>query len=304
MGNGCNRNFRQLLIFLVVALFCIPILTAQKGVKNKPVTAKIVSWNIQMLPNALGMFSKALRKKQRIRAPWVIEHCKVQDYDVIVFQEVFDLDIKRKLKKELKETYPYQVNTKTKAGKMTSNGIFIVSRVPMKYIDHVIYQKGVKADGMAAKGCTLVEIEKEGVKFHIAGTHLQSGGEDKAIMHRDLQYKDIRNLLDANKVDTIPVFVMGDMNTNKANEKYTEMLEVIDVLDFPLDEEEPYTIDGNNSWNKGSKAAQIDYVMLQPRQTATKITLQKVLRPKHEYKGGEMDLADHYGVVADVLVSN
>ena len=297
--------FMRLNPFLVISLFYALNIVAQNQSSKQVVQAKIVSWNIQMLPNSLAFLSNALRKKQCVRTPWIIDHCLKKDYDVIVFQEVFDLDIKRKLKKHLKNIYPYQVNTKTKAGRMTSNGILIVSRFPMKYIDHVIYEKGAHSDGMAAKGCTLVEVDKEGLKFHIAGTHLQSGGSQAAIMHRDLQFQEIRNLLDSNVTDQVPVFVMGDMNTRKSNpEKYPRMLEVVGVNDFPLDEISPYTYDGNNSWNNYDIAVQIDYILLQARDTKTTILKQKVLRPKHDYKGKKMDLADHYGIVADIEIAN
>jgi sphingomyelin phosphodiesterase len=264
-------------------------------------SVQVVSWNIQMLPNALGIFSSALRKKQKLRAPWIIAHCVAASYDVIVFQEVFDRDIKRKLKKELKATYPYQVDTRIAKGRLTSNGIFIVSKIPMRYVDHVIYEKGAHEDAWAAKGCTLVEVEKEGQKFQIAGTHLQAGSSKDAEKHRGLQYQDIRNLLDKNTNGKIPVLVMGDMNTRKMNvPKYTQMIETIGVKDFPLDEENPYTIDNKNSWNKHEQGIQLDYVLLQARATQTSIQEQKVLRLKQEHKGKKIDLADHYGIVAKV----
>jgi endonuclease/exonuclease/phosphatase family metal-dependent hydrolase len=296
LESGCNYC---LLCLLTISL--VNTSFAQSNRSTKGTSVQVVSWNIQMLPNALGMFSAALRKKQAIRAPWIIAHCIEASYDVIVFQEVFDRDIKRKLKKELKAAYPYQVDTRTTKGRLTSNGIFIVSRLPMKYVDHVIYEKGAHEDAWAAKGCTLVEVEKEGHKFQIAGTHLQSGGSEAAEMHRGLQYQDIRNLLDENTIKTIPVLVLGDMNTRKANvPKYTQMVETIGVKDFPLDEENPYTIDNENSWNNHKQGIQLDYVFLQARATKTTIQEQKVLRLKEEHKGKKMDLADHYGIVAKV----
>lgn len=264
-------------------------------------SVEVVSWNIQMLPNAFALFSNALRKKQRIRAPWIIKHCIEASYDVIVFQEVFDLDIKRKLKKGLKEAYPYQVDTRTAKGRLTSNGIFIVSKLPMKYVDHVIYEKGAHEDAWAAKGCTLVEVEKDGMLFQVAGTHLQSGSSDAAEKYRALQYQDIRDLLDKNTKNQLPVLVAGDMNTKKSNiPKYTQMIETIGVKDFPLDEEEPYTIDSKNSWNKHEKGIQLDYVFLQARATETTITEQHILRLKENHKGKMIDLADHYGIIAKI----
>jgi len=298
LESGC----KYCLLFVISMSFTSTTF-AQSTLSKKGTAVQVVSWNIQMLPNALGLFSAALRKKQRIRAPWIITHCIEASYDVIVFQEVFDRDIKRQLKKELKEAYPYQVDTRRTKGRLTSNGIFIVSRIPMKYVDHVIYEKGAHEDAWAAKGCTLVEVEKEGHKFQIAGTHLQSGSSEAAEKHRGLQYQDIRNLLDKHLDKTIPVLVMGDMNTRKGNvPKYTQMIETIGVKDFPLDEENPYTIDNQNSWNKHEQGIQLDYVFLQARATQTTIEEQKVLRLKETHKGKEIDLADHYGIVAKVLL--
>lgn len=261
----------------------------------------MLSWNIQMLPNSLALFSKALRKKQHIRAPWIITHCLAKDYEVIVFQEVFDKNIQRKLKAGLRKKYPYQVDPEIAKGRLTSNGILIVSRLPMFYIDHVIYPKGAHEDAWAAKGCTLVEVEKEGAIFQIAGTHLQSGNSAAAKKHRSIQYKAIKTLLDNNRIDSLPALVIGDMNTRKSNQKaYREMIEVLDVQDFPLDEEEPFTVDGKNSWNEHTQGIQLDYVLLQARLSSTTIHQQQLLRLKRLRKGKLIDVADHYGIIAEI----
>ena len=264
-----------------------------------------MTWNIQMLPNSLALFSKALQKKQALREPWIVEHCIKNHYDVIVFQEVFDVNIKRKLKKTLAKAYPYQIDTRIEKGRLTSNGIFIVGRIPLRYIDHVIYKKGPHEDAWAAKGCTLVEAEKNGIKFQIAGTHLQAGRSEAAIRHRASQYKEIRTLLDRNKIDSQAIFMMGDMNTRKADKPtYNLMLKTIGVEDFPLNDPRPYTIDSTNSWNEEETNVQLDYIMLQKRNTKTSIGLQKILLPTYIHKGKTIDLADHYGIIADITVTN
>lgn len=283
-------------VILISSNFCFAQKTAE---------VKIVSWNIQMLPNFFGGVSSALRKKQKVRLPWIVEFAKQQDYDVIVFQEVFDIEMKRKLKRGLKEAYPHQTATKTKAGKFTSNGIYIVSRLPMDYVDHVIYKEALSEDKLAAKGCTLVEVKKDDLVFQVAGTHLQSGGKQDAQFVRNHQYVDIYNLIEKHKKEGVPQLVVGDMNTAKSTTKsYKYMLSTIGVKDFPLDEEEPYTIDNKNTWNENEKSIQLDYIMLNNRKTTTTIITQKVLRPKDTYKGKPMDLADHYGVVSTVKITN
>ncbi len=286
------------LIFLSLIIFT-SLLNAQET------EATFVSWNIQMLPNGPSMFSKSLQKNQKVRLPWIVEHCNDSDYDIIVFQEVFDIEIKRKLKKLLKKAYPYQISTKSKFGRLTSNGILIISKFPIRYIDHTIYKKGVTEDRWAAKGCTLIEAEKDGITFQIAGTHLQSGNSKEAIAHRYSQYQEISDLLSKNQRENIPVFVIGDMNTRKSKtEHYEKMLNTINVVDFPLDETEPYTIDGKNSWNSHKQGIQLDYILLASRKTSSVILKQKVLRLAKVFEGKVIDFSDHYGVVSTVKICN
>jgi len=290
----------------ILVLFCLLFLaSASAQDSTKKVEATIVTWNIQMLPNHLGLFSDYLRKKQRVRLPWITEHCNKSEYDVVVFQEVFHHKMKRKLKRQLKEKYPYIQSTTTKFGRWTSSGVVIASKHPLTYIDHVTYKAGVHIDKWAAKACVLVEIEKDSSKFRIAGTHLQSQGDPAAIIKRDKQYVEIKTLLDKNNDSNVPVFVAGDMNTGKRDSaKYNLMINTIGVEDFPLDEERPYTYDEQNTWINYKAGAQIDYIMLKKGSTSTAIKEQKVLRPRGTYKSEPMDYADHYGVVSKVVIDN
>ena len=82
------------------------------------------------------------------------------------------------------------------------------------------------------------------------------------------------------------------------------MLNLIGVKDFPLEEAYPYTFDENNYWNTNTESVQLDYIFLQARETSTKIIRQHISRPTHAYKGVQIDLADHYGIIADIEVIN
>ena len=287
------------ILLLITLLLSLPT----QAQEPDTTTLSVVSWNIQMLPNFFRAFSSSLRMMQGKRVPWIVEYIKSQDFDVIVFQEVFDVDCKARLRRQLKELYPYQVKP-INQGRLTSNGILIMSKYRMEKLGHVVYAKGVGSDKMAAKGCVLVEVKKDSAVFQIAGTHLQSGNNEAAQQHRDQQYKDIYNLLEKYRKAGIPQLVAGDMNTRKsATARYERMLKSMDVLDFPLDEAAPYTIDGNNSWkSKDHEPVQLDYIFLRKNESNSSIQTQKVLRPKKEYKGRVVDLADHYGVWGRVLV--
>jgi|TARA_B110000483_G_scaffold222047_1_gene278669 endonuclease/exonuclease/phosphatase family metal-dependent hydrolase len=265
----------------------------------------VVSWNIQMLPNNFSFLSKFLRKKQNIRAPWIINHCINNNFDIIVFQEVFDLNIRRKLMKELKSSYPYQVMPFKGNKAFVSNGILIISKVPLKYIDHIIFKPGVTADKFAAKGCTLVEAQKDGSKIQIAGTHLQAGKSEKAQIQRDMQYSDIHRLLEQNKKQTVPVILLGDLNTKKSNSKdYSKMLETISMNDPTINKKKLYTFDSNNYWNNNASSSQLDYILIQCRKTDSKIVNTKILKPKFMFKENQIDLADHYAISAKIIFTN
>ena len=89
---------RQLLFAFL--LLCLPLASQAQD------TLKLLTWNIQMLPNGFRWFSSSLRKLQMVRLPWVAEYVNHGEYDVIVFQEVFDAQARRRLRRALKKNYP------------------------------------------------------------------------------------------------------------------------------------------------------------------------------------------------------
>ncbi|MCH2044306.1 MAG: sphingomyelin phosphodiesterase [Saprospiraceae bacterium] len=293
----------RLFCLLFAALMLITSKPNAQSTSEDTTELKILTWNIQMLPNFFAGASAALRKKQKVRLPWIVNYLKKRNDEVIVFQEVFDKEIKKRLQKELLTTFPYQVEPKTKGAKI-GNGILIVSRLPMRYVDHVIYKKGVGSDGMAAKGCTLVEVEKDGKKIHIAGTHLQSSAHDKAQKVRDRQYLTIRKLLDKHKNTDIPQLIMGDMNTRKSHpQRYERMLSSLQAEAPVFQDPRPYTIDSTNSWNPRHPPILLDYILICAYNTNTTLTQQFIIRPQEQFKGKAMDLADHYGVEAVLILA-
>jgi len=258
-----------------------------------------------MLPNGAAMFSSSLRKKQALRIRWVIDYAIQNDFDAIVFQEVFDVQMKRRLRRGLKKAYPYHIKTRTKGGKITSNGIYMVSKQPLKYVAHCIYQQGVTEDKLAAKGCTLAEWQVGKTKIQLGGTHLQSGGRESIQRVRNTQYMEIRNLFDTHKGENTAQILAGDLNTEKSHpQRYPFMLQVLDMQDLAISDPRPFTSDSTNSWNRDeSSPSQIDYILLRPNKSKVIMHKQTIIRPRHLYKGEEMDLADHYGVMCELIIT-
>jgi len=261
---------------------------------------KVLTWNIQMLP-VIPTIAK-LSKGQAMRAPWIIDFLNKQDYDIVVLQEVIDKKMTQLLKDGLKESYPYQVSVDSKRNVTGCvGGILFVSRIPLKLVDHIIYKNVSGVDAMAEKGCVLVEAEHEDVRFRIAGTHLQAG-DQKA---REAEVPEIEEgILAKHRASGVPIILLGDMNIGAGEPAFEMLLETTKMTAFPLDDPKPFTTDGENSWNPSSKRARhIDHVLLDPQGTKTTITRQTVQRAVQEHEGKKIDLADHYGVVAEILLA-
>jgi endonuclease/exonuclease/phosphatase family metal-dependent hydrolase len=264
-----------------------------------PQQFKVLSWNIQLLPRSFSLFSKALRKKQKLRTPWIIAHCLQADYDVVVFQEVFDKPLGKRLQRALQAQYPYQVKPLRQAGRFTSSGILIVSKSPITKVGELVYPKGAHEDALAAKGCTVVRLERAEKSLYLAGTHLQAGSSEAAKAQRLVQYQAIRTLLNETTQGSLPVVLAGDLNTRKQEtEVYETMLTVLELEDRVLEEERPYTIDIQNTWNLKGRNQQLDYILFDAKQSKLQLQQQKILRLQKTWKEQPLDLADHYGIIA------
>ena len=205
-------------MFIKKLIFCLYLCSlgincsSQDSSSNKD-SITILSWNIQMLPRAYGVFSKYLRKKQKKRLPEIIEFLNKEDFDIIVLQEVFDLRTIKKLKNELKFVYPnIQLPIKKGIGIQLSNGILIASKVPLQYVNHVTFAKPEGNEKMAQKGCVLITASIRDKEWLIAGTHLNSTSQQI----RDLQYQQIKKeIISPYLSDSIPFILAGDLNTTK-----------------------------------------------------------------------------------------
>ncbi|HUW59961.1 MAG TPA: endonuclease/exonuclease/phosphatase family protein [Candidatus Bathyarchaeia archaeon] len=261
----------------------------------------ILTWNIQFLP-AMAALSDSLDKMQAERLPWIIEFLNNQDYDVLCLQEVFDQQLSPKLIEGLKSKYPHVVMPQFHTeGRLLSNGVLFMSRVPIKYVAHVTFTGLEDEEVVTSKGCCLIEGEKDGVRFQLAGTHYPTGKQTI----KDQATRDIHdNLLAPNSCKGIPVFLAGDLNTATTQPEFKSLLQLLGLTEFPINDPRPYSADNDNSWRPGKKAQHIDHVLLNPNGTASTITSQTINRPRREHNGKPIDLADHYGVAARATIQN
>ena len=273
-----------------------------KGKKENPESLRILTWNIQMLPRW------AIKKGQQTRAKWIIDTLLKQDVDVIVFEEVFDIGIRGRLRLALFPRFPFQVGVQNKKWAWRQpNGVWVISRVPLKHLKHIFFKSSYGTDGLANKGAVLVEGNKRGKKFQIVATHLQSMQEAGAVAVRKRQFEQIKTeLLDKYARIGVPQLLIGDLNTPRHLEaEYKNMLNCVGMCDTELNDVRPFTWDKTNSWNTDYEEepnSQLDYILINAQRSLAKIKNLSIYRPTRLLENKKVDLADHYGVIGDILL--
>jgi len=300
MQQPCSSWFQRsavVAVLLALAAFAAMAASAEAVQPN----LKILSWNLKLLPTTFEAFSEKLQCDQRLRTPWIVEFLNAQDYDILVLQEVLDPAATTSLKEGLKAQYPYIIAAEPKRGIVgAAGGNLIASRVPLQYVAHITFKYVAGVDAVAEKGCLLVQGEKEGVRFQVAGTHLQAGHQDM----KDKEYFEVGDgIIRPHKQDGVPQFLIGDMNTKEGTDKFEMLLNATEMRAFPIDDPRPYTSDGENSFHPSNKTpGKVDHVLLNPRGTQTTILRQTIQRARREHEGKIMDLSDHYGLVAEIFL--
>lgn len=256
---------------------------------------KVLSWNIYMLPLSV----KSVGQGKRVE--YIAEQLNSSEYDVIVFQEAFERDARYRLSKLMRKQYPYQegpANAKPSWFRMNS-GVWIVSKHPMKFLDELDYAKASGVDKVARKGALLVEVEKNGKKYQVAGTHLQAGASKKKDDIRHSQFIELQQMLQQYEVYGIPQLVCGDFNTPKNDRKnYQLILETLKVQDGPLESSLQYTYDAkeNDLAIGGNYCEQLDYIFIKDNSNKVQYSKRKVIAHTAKWHEKRKNLSDHYAV--------
>lgn len=256
---------------------------------------KILSWNIYMLPA-----KTFYRTGQAKRAPLIAAKIIQEDFDVVVFQEAFHIKGRKRLKKALKEKYPYMIGPANRGGVVkTSSGIWIVSKHPMREIDRWKYSECDGIDCCGKKGGLMVEVEKNGKRFQIVGTHLQAGGSEEAKSARMTQLREYyEKLVKPYEEEGVPQFLCGDFNLSK-EKKHDLLLSTLDAEDGEVVSELKQTASAEDY---GRSHQIIDYIFYRPNN----VKASRIERQYHAYREpwvlrGEQrqDLSDHHSVEVD-----
>jgi endonuclease/exonuclease/phosphatase family metal-dependent hydrolase len=220
---------------------------------------KILAYNVYMRPVFLNG-----QKNRADRMPPFLT-----GYDVIIFSELFDDDIRIHLLNLLKAEYPFQTAiVGHDEGIEQDGGVVIISRWPIEAAENRIFDENDCAgdDCLAEKGVAYAKIRKKNAAYHVFGTHLQAMAGEHPRRMRQLQF--IKQFIDQRQIpENEPVFIGGDMNVDAYIPEH--MKEMFDILDAELPWFDPNfklspTYDkATNDLASDEGSEMLDYVMYQ-----------------------------------------
>ena len=290
--------------FLIALLFLVHQVTAAQPEKESSPLKKIkvLSWNIYMLPHFVATHSN---KKERATA--IGKTLLESDYDVIFFQEAFHPIARNRILDQLEEKYPFHAGPANKKffSLKTNSGLWIFSRYPILYSQSIIYKNKFGVDALSRKGALLVEIDVNGQRIQIAGTHLQNCGPDWLRQAQCVEF--YKRLIKPNAREGVPQIICGDFNIDRHStlEDYQFMLHALDAEDsnHDLNQFSYDRVDNDLYVEKGQRRDLIDYILFR-NNGAIAICSNEVVPIKRKWSSIHSDLSDHYALQAEISFSN
>jgi endonuclease/exonuclease/phosphatase family metal-dependent hydrolase len=289
---------------LVAFLFLVhQVAAAQPETGSQPPKKiKVLSWNIYMLPHLVATHSS---KKERARV--IGETLLAGDYDVIFFQEAFHSAARNRILSCLQSKFPYLAGPANKKlfSLKANSGLWIFSKYPITKSQSIIYKNKFGVDALSRKGALLVELNVEGQRIQIAGTHLQNCGP---VWLRQVQCVEFyKRLLKPNSKEGVPQIICGDFNIDRytMQEDYQFMLHALDAKDGNA-ENKQYSYDRVHNdlhIEKGNRRDLIDYILFR-NNGGFAICLNSVTPLKKKWDARHSDLSDHYAIQSEINFSN
>lgn len=226
----------------------------------------------------------------------------MDNYDVVVFQEVFDPILTAKFRSKVSETYPYLTEIPWKVGKILTGGSFIASRWPIEDQDSIVYDPCLADGCLAGKGINYAKVRKGSNAYHIFGTHAHAYTGENDVTTRFAQLAQLKALVDAKQIPyEEPVILAGDFNVDKLNfpQEHLDFLELLNATEPEATGEYPYSYAGPvNIYADDQYNEYLDYVLYSNDHIAPYISENKMLTPRsiNADHWKSWDLSDHYPV--------
>lgn len=189
---------------------------------------KILSWNIACLPNIINIYSNPKKRFTKI-----VDMIMKTNVDIVCLQEVFDYDIQKKIKENLKNHYniyhsPNDIFFKDTF--ISRNGLLIASKYDIKEKYICNYRNSRTVEKLINKGIITIEIDKN---ILIHNTHMHSDTylwpKKYSKKCRMSQREDMLEYFNLDCFENKKHVLCGDLNdTHKSIDKFINEIEDID----------------------------------------------------------------------------
>ncbi|WP_328897405.1 sphingomyelin phosphodiesterase [Streptomyces sp. NBC_00236] len=181
--------------------------------------------------------------------------------DVVVLQEAFDNASSDALTAGASDRYPYHTpvvgrsrsgwdatSGSYSAATPEDGGVTVLSKWPIVRQEQHIYKDACGSDWWSNKGFAYAELDVNGARVHIVGTHTQSTdpgcGAGEAAEIRGRQFRQIDVFLDAKDIPASEqVIVAGDLNVDSHSPEYASLLANAGLTGADARTGHPYSFD-------------------------------------------------------------
>ncbi|MFD8821505.1 sphingomyelin phosphodiesterase [Streptomyces sp. NPDC059605] len=230
---------------------------------NAPQASAADAPSLRVLTYNTFLFSKNLYPNwgQDHRAAEIPKTSFFRGNDVVVLQEAFDNSSSDALLNNAAAQYPYRtpVVGRSKSGWDATGGAYsaltpedggvtVLSKWPVVRKEQYVYKDACGSDRWSNKGFAYAELDVNGARVHVVGTHTQSTdpgcGAGEAAAKRSLQFKELDAFLDAKNIPASEqVVVAGDFNVDFHSPEYSSMLADAGLAPASARTGHPYSFD-------------------------------------------------------------
>jgi len=216
-----------------LTMFALLQYTPPPAPPSVKVDLNVLTYNIYMKPTSISRTWQAQRGD--------LLPAYLHNYEVIIFNEAFDDDIRAKLISALTPVYPHRTTILGSDRVLDQDGgVIIVSKWPIidekERLFRLYGNPCTGFDCNADKGVKYAKVCKEGYPFHIFGTHTNAKQDSQSFFARYKQFQILRQFVDDMKIPSDePVIIGGDMNVPKVfpslSTEYQYMLDALGAKD-------------------------------------------------------------------------
>lgn len=254
---------------------------------------KIISWNAYMLPSPL---KKSLQKTRIATIPGKLQEV---DFDLLFLQEAFMKSFRLNIRRTLKNSHPhtYYLKSPSFPVPLFGSGLYVVSKYPVKLLDHIYFQSCTSADCFAAKGAALIEISlPNGDKIQVSNTHMQATPNAGSI--RMKQLGQIHRMLLKHHNPEVPQFLIGDLNIDPSEPEFAAGLSLLGMDYTRLTGPILWTSGRSNPcYRAGNSHQWVDHMWFNNYPLITNYNM-KVRDFTFSHRGKNCPLSDHHAIEA------